>query len=70
MASLSNAQLEIIKMFDKDQSDQELMELRQVLSDYLANKLVREIEKESAEKGYTREIVNAWKDEHHRTAYK
>jgi hypothetical protein len=70
MASLSNAQLEIIKMFDENQTENELTELKQVLSEYLANKLVRGIEKESAEQGFTKEIVNGWKDEHYRTAYK
>src|SRR5258708_3688319 len=70
MASLSNAQLEIIKMFDKNQSEQELFELKQVLSEYFANKLVKEIERESVEKGYTKEVANTWKDEHYRTANK
>ncbi len=70
MASLSNAQLEIIKMFDKNQSEQEFIELKQVLSEYLANKLTKEIERESTEKGYTKEVVNTWKEEHYRTAYK
>jgi hypothetical protein len=70
MASLSNAQLEIIKMFDDNQSEEELKELKQVLSEYLANKLVHDIEKESIEKGYTKELVNTWKDEHFRIPYK
>ncbi len=70
MAALNNAQLEIIKMFRKDQTEEELLELKQVLSEYLANKLIKAIEEESVEKGYTREIVDSWKDEHFRTAYK
>lgn len=57
-------------MFDKEQSEQELIELKQLLSEYLANKLVKEIEKESAEKGYSKEDVNTWGNEHYRTAYK
>lgn len=70
MASLSNAQLEIIKMFSQEQTEQELLELKQVLSEYLANRLTRAIENESAEKGYTSETVNSWKNEHVRTEYK
>lgn len=70
MAALNNAQLEIIKMFHRDQTEEELLELKQLLSEYLANKLVKAIEKDSAEKGYTKEIVDGWKDEHYRTSYK
>lgn len=70
MPALSNAQLEIIKMFHKDQTEEELTELKQVLSEYLANKLAKALEQESVEKGYTREIVDGWKNEHFRTPYR
>jgi len=70
MAALNNAQLEIIKMFHKDQTAEELLELKQVLSEYLANRLVKAIETESAAKGYTREVADSWKNEHYRTPYK
>jgi len=70
MPALSNAQLEIIKMFHKEQTEEELLELKQVLSEYLASKLTRALEQESVEKGYTRETVDGWKNEHFRTSYK
>ncbi len=70
MPSLNNAQLEILKLFRENQSEEELYEIKQLLSEYLANKLMKEVEKESLEKGYTPEIVDGWKDEHFRTAYK
>lgn len=70
MPALSNAQLEIIKMFHKDQTEEELTELKQVLSEYLANKLAKALEQESGEKGYTRDIVDGWKNEHFRTPYR
>ncbi len=70
MAGLNNAQLEIIKMFHENQTDEELYEIKQVLSEYLAKKLMKEIEAESIEKGYTPEIIDGWKDEHFRTPYK
>ena len=69
MPALNNAQLEILKLFCENQSDEELHEIKQVLSEYLANKLMKEIEKESIEKGYTPEIIDSWKDEHFRTPH-
>lgn len=69
MPTLNNAQLEIIKMFDENQSEKELRELKDILSAYLADKLSKSILKESREK-YTSAQINNWKDEHFRTAYK
>ncbi len=69
MPALNNAQLEILKMFREDQSKEELYEIKQVLSEYLAKKLMKEIEAESIEKGYTPEVIDSWKDEHFRTPY-
>ncbi|MCW3112961.1 MAG: hypothetical protein JWR18_1357 [Segetibacter sp.] len=70
MPALSNAQLEILKLFHENQSQEELYEIKQLLSEYLANKLMKEIGKESLEKGYTPEIIESWKDEHFRTPYR
>lgn len=69
MISLNKTQKEILKMFDENQTEEDLAEIKQLLSEYLANKLMKEIEKESIEKGYTREIIDSWKDEHFRTPY-
>lgn len=70
MPALNNAQLEIIKMFRKDQTEEELLELKQLLSEYLAYKLTKGIAEESVKRGYTNEVLNTWKDEHFRTPYK
>lgn len=70
MGALNNAQREIIKMFHKDQTEEELFELKKVLSEYLANKLTKGIAEESVKRGYTNEVLNTWKDEHFRTPYK
>ncbi len=69
MISLNKTQEEILKMFDENQTEEELFQIRQLLSEYLANKLIKEIEKESIEKGYTSEMIDSWKDEHLRTKY-
>jgi hypothetical protein len=53
MPALNSAQLEIIKMFDENQPEEELRELKDVLAAYLADKLSKSILKESQEK-YTK----------------
>jgi hypothetical protein len=68
MPALNSAQLEIIKMFDENQPEEELRELKDVLSAYLADKLSKKILEESKEK-YTSAQINSWKDEHFRAAY-
>lgn len=70
MGSLNNAQLEILKMFDTEQSDEELAALRQVLSEYLATRLIKDVEQESLQRGYTTETVDTWKEENNKTPYK
>lgn len=69
MIKLNKTQKEILKMFHENQAEEELFEIKQILSEYLAKKLMKEIEKESIEKGYTPEIIDSWKDEHFRTPY-
>ncbi|MCW3110750.1 MAG: hypothetical protein JWQ09_5256 [Segetibacter sp.] len=56
-------------MFELDLNEEELKELKQILSEYLAKKLVMEVDKIAKEKGYTPEIIESWKDEHFRTPY-
>lgn len=67
MPALNNAQLELLKLFNCDLSDEEIGEVKQILSEYLAKRLITEVDKEAKERGYTPEIVSSWKDEHFRT---
>ncbi len=69
METLNNAQLELLKLFKCGLSEQEYRELKQILSEYLAKKLIAEVDKIAEEKGYTAEIIEGWKDEHFRTPY-
>jgi hypothetical protein len=70
MPVFSNAQMEIIKLFRRERSEEELFELKQVLSNFLAKKLTDAVDEIAKEKGYTPEIMASWKDEHFRTPYK
>ncbi|MGC4038867.1 MAG: hypothetical protein QM764_23115 [Chitinophagaceae bacterium] len=63
---LNNTQLELLKLFSYDQSEEDLKELKSLLTAYLADKVVREADKSFAEKNYTTEIFETWKHEHYR----
>ncbi len=64
MSALNTAQLEILKLFDRQMSEAELLELKQVLIDFLAKKVVEEADKAFDDKGYTLEDIERWKTEH------
>lgn len=65
-APLNSTQLEILKMFRNNQSEEELQEIKSLLIMYLSNKAVAEADKAFVEKGYTSEIFEIWKREHFR----
>lgn len=65
----SKAQLELLKLFATEPSQEELETLRQFFVQYLAEKALNSVEEAIAEKGYTQEEINAWSKEHNRTVY-
>lgn len=67
---LSNLQLELLKMFSRNISDQQLMEIKGILSRYFADKASDEFEKLAEEKGWTAETYRKWAREHNRSASK
>ncbi len=66
MPALNTAQLEIIKLFDNDLSEKDLRELKQVLIEFLAKKVVEEADKAFDEKGYSAVDIEEWKAEHYK----
>jgi hypothetical protein len=65
-AALNNAQLEILKLFSANQSEDDLKEIKSLLVAYLSDKVVREADKVADEKKYTQETFEKWKHEHFR----
>ena len=65
-ATLNSAQLEILKLFRNDQSEEELQELKSLLTAWLAAKVTFEADKAFQENGYTNGIFEKWKQEHFR----
>ena len=64
--TLNSAQLEILKLFRNDQTEEELQELKSLLSAWLAAKVTFEADKAFQENGYTTVIFKKWKQEHFR----
>jgi hypothetical protein len=56
----------MLKLFRNNQSEEELQEIKSLLTTYLANKVTMEADKAFNEKGYTDEIFEKWKQEHFR----
>lgn len=67
MTTLNNTQLEILKLFSNQQSEEDLKEIKSLLAAYLADKVVREADKSFEEKGYdANSIFEEWKQAHFR----
>ncbi|MFT4203392.1 MAG: hypothetical protein QM610_05710 [Chitinophagaceae bacterium] len=67
MTGLNNTQLEILKLFTNQQSEEDLKELKSLLVSYLADKVVREADKSFDAKGYdVNSIFEEWKNAHFR----
>ena len=64
--ALNDVQLEILKLFQHDQSPEDLKEIKSLLATYLADKVTREADKAFDQKGYTAEVFERWKKDHFR----
>jgi hypothetical protein len=61
---LNDTQLEILKLFSSEQSEDDLKEIKSLLITYLAEKVTREADKSFDTKGYKDIIFEKWKKEH------
>lgn len=64
--SLNDAQLEILKLFSHEQSEEDLQEIKSLLVAYLSDKVVREADRAFDERSYTLTVFDKWKREHFR----
>ena len=67
---LSNLQLELLKIFSRNISDEQLLEIKGILSRYFADKASNEFEKLAEENGWTAETYRKWANEHNRSSAK
>jgi hypothetical protein len=67
--SLSNLQLELLKMFARQVPDEDLIAVRGMLVQYFAQKAIAQADAVWDEKGWTAEHTEALIGQHHRTPY-
>jgi len=67
---LTNLQLELLRVFSREVSEKELLEIRQLLAQYFAEKAMDLADKTWEEKGYTEEDEDRFLEGHERTPYK
>jgi hypothetical protein len=64
--ALNDVQLEILKLFQYNQSTEDLKEIKSLLVSYLSNKVTREADKSFDEKGYSNAVFEQWMHDHFR----
>ena len=63
---LNDTQLEILKLFSHEQSEEDLLEIKSLLITYLSEKVVREADKAFEVRNLSDAVFDKWKKEHFR----
>ena len=66
---LSNAQLELLKLFSRDLPEEDLIEIKQMIVNYLAEKLAQKTDEIWEEEGWTNDDMKRFLNTHMRTPY-
>jgi hypothetical protein len=66
---LSNLQLELLKVFSFDLDETQIIEIRDLLAKYFAEKATEEIDKLWEENNWNENTIQDWSNEHMRTKY-
>ncbi|HLM00232.1 MAG TPA: hypothetical protein VK400_04190 [Pyrinomonadaceae bacterium] len=66
MAKLSNLQLELLRLYGNDVSDETLREIKSLLAKYFADKATEAMDKVWNEKGLSEQDMINWANEHNR----
>ena len=67
MDTLSNLQLELLRLYAHGVSDDNLLEIKQILAKYFADKATDAMDKIWDEKGLTEQDMIDWTNEHNRS---
>jgi len=67
-SGLSKIQKDLLELFPNDVSEEELFEIKLLLSHYFAEKATNAMDKFLDENGIDNETVNGWANEHNRSA--
>ena len=64
--TLSNLQTELLKLYALNVSENDLIEIRKLIGNYFANKVVDSIEEFLEKENISTETYNSWENEHYR----
>jgi len=67
METLSNLQLELLRLYSNRISDESLLEIKRILARYFADKATNAMDKFWEEKGLTEQDMVNWTNEHNRS---
>lgn len=67
--NLSNLQLELLRVFNFELSEEQLKEIRALLADYFASKVSSEMDAFFEKNEWGEEKIEEWSKEHMRTKY-
>lgn len=59
----TNVQLELLKLYGREVTDEELLDIKQLLSDYFMGKAIDRADKIAVDKGYTQDTFDSWRNE-------
>ena len=66
METMSNLQLELLRLYGNGVSEESLREIKTILAKYFADKATDEMDKVRNEKGLTEQTMIDWTNEHDR----
>ena len=67
---LSNLQIELLKLFNYNLQEKQLIEIKNLLSSYFAQNITKDIDELWDKKKWDDKTIDNWKNEHLRTKYK
>ncbi len=67
---LTNLQHELLKVFQYDLTEKQLLEIRQLLASYFAGKATSEMDRLWETNTWNEDLMKQWAKEHTRTPYK
>lgn len=66
---LTNLQLELLKLFNYQLNQQQLIDIKRLLAHYFAEQATQEIDKLWEENNWDNNLMSKWTNEHLRTPY-
>ncbi len=66
---LTNLQIELIKLFEYQVEDRQLLEIKDLLARYFADEATKAMDNLWQEKGWTNDTMREWSETHMRTPY-